>query len=94
MSKLEQLLKEREDLEKEIEELRTMERDTALDTIRNMMDLHNLVPADLMLEPRKVRRSTGHVEPKYRHPETGATWTGRGRAPRWLEGKDKEAYRI
>ena len=27
-------------------------------------------------------------------PETGETWTGRGRAPRWLDGKDKEAFRI
>jgi len=24
------------------------------------------------------------VAPKYRHPETGATWTGRGKPPRWL----------
>jgi DNA-binding protein H-NS len=27
------------------------------------------------------------VPPKYRDPETGATWTGRGRAPVWLAGK-------
>ncbi|RBL79178.1 H-NS histone family protein [Streptomyces cavourensis] len=24
------------------------------------------------------------VAPKYRHPETGETWTGRGRPARWL----------
>ncbi len=24
------------------------------------------------------------VEPKYRHPDTGATWAGRGMAPKWL----------
>lgn len=24
------------------------------------------------------------VAPKYRHPETGETWTGRGKPPRWL----------
>ena len=24
------------------------------------------------------------VAPKYRHPETGETWSGRGKAPRWL----------
>lgn len=24
------------------------------------------------------------VPPKYRHPDSGATWTGRGRAPRWV----------
>lgn len=29
------------------------------------------------------------VPPKYRNPETGATWTGRGKAPRWVS--DAEA---
>lgn len=24
------------------------------------------------------------VAPKYRHPQTSATWSGRGRAPKWL----------
>lgn len=46
--------------------------------------------------PRKPR---GSVAPKYRHPETGETWTGRGRAPRWLvaaesAGADRAEYRI
>ncbi|GAA5232810.1 H-NS histone family protein [Verticiella sediminum] len=33
------------------------------------------------------------VAPKYRDPETGKTWTGRGRAPKWVVG-DKEQYLI
>ena len=24
------------------------------------------------------------MPPKYRHPDTGATWAGRGMAPKWL----------
>jgi DNA-binding protein H-NS len=34
------------------------------------------------------------VAPKYRDPATGKTWTGRGRAPTWLEGKDKVKFLI
>ncbi|MGN5476311.1 H-NS histone family protein [Cupriavidus basilensis] len=30
---------------------------------------------------------------KYMDPVTGKTWTGRGRRPRWLEGRE-DAYRI
>jgi DNA-binding protein H-NS len=30
------------------------------------------------------------VPPKYRHPETGATWTGRGKPPRWITGAEAE----
>ena len=39
----------------------------------------------------KVRNS---VAAKYRDDATGETWTGRGRSPKWLEGKDKAQYLI
>ena len=33
--------------------------------------------------------------PKYRHPKTGATWTGHGRAPTWIaEAKDRSKFLI
>lgn len=34
------------------------------------------------------------LEPKYRDPETGKTWCGRGKTPLWLVGKDKEQFKI
>ncbi|NYT63984.1 H-NS histone family protein [Alcaligenaceae bacterium] len=47
-------------------------------------------------KPTAVKRP---VAPKYRHPETGATWTGRGKAPRWVtaaeaEGKNRNDFLI
>jgi hypothetical protein len=27
---------------------------------------------------------------KFRNPATGETWSGRGRAPRWLDGKNPQ----
>ena len=47
----------------------------------------------------KARKSTGTVPPKYRDPESGATWTGRGRTPVWLvkklsEGRTREDFAI
>jgi DNA-binding protein H-NS len=41
----------------------------------------------------------GSVAPKYRNPETGETWAGRGLKPRWLSaaiksGKSLEAFAI
>jgi DNA-binding protein H-NS len=43
--------------------------------------------------------SPGAVAPKYRDPETGATWAGRGLKPRWLtaaikSGKSLEHFAI
>jgi len=34
---------------------------------------------------KKKRR----VAPKYRDPQTGATWSGRGLTPKWLAAKEK-----
>ncbi|MEI5998008.1 H-NS histone family protein [Paraburkholderia bengalensis] len=48
-----------------------------------------------------VKRGPGNGQPKgpqpakYRHPETGATWSGRGPAPAWLAGeKDRSKFLV
>ncbi|OAJ52508.1 hypothetical protein A6V36_13965 [Paraburkholderia ginsengiterrae] len=48
---------------------------------------------------KKVAKSGNYVRgpqaPKYRDPKTGATWSGRGRAPAWLAGaKDSSKFLI
>jgi DNA-binding protein H-NS len=44
---------------------------------------------------RKVRRGNGDkVAAKFRDPETGKTWSGRGREPTWIKGKDREEFKI
>ncbi len=35
-------------------------------------------------------RTKRAVAPKYRHPTTGETWSGRGKAPRWLTAAESE----
>ncbi|MBU6381536.1 MAG: H-NS histone family protein [Betaproteobacteria bacterium] len=49
--------------------------------------------------PVAAKRGFTPVPPKYQHPETKETWTGRGKAPRWLaalisEGHKKEDFLI
>jgi DNA-binding protein H-NS len=34
------------------------------------------------------------VEPKYRDPVSGATWTGRGITPKWIIDKNREDFLI
>jgi DNA-binding protein H-NS len=34
------------------------------------------------------------VAPKYRDPNTGKTWSGRGVRPTWMNGSDPEQFRI
>lgn len=43
----------------------------------------------------KTRRASAPVAPKYADPKTGATWTGRGRAPAWIRDvKDRSKFLI
>lgn len=34
------------------------------------------------------------VAAKYRDPETGATWSGRGKAPKWIAGQERDKFVI
>jgi DNA-binding protein H-NS len=44
---------------------------------------------------RKVRRGAGaKAAAKFRNPETGDTWSGRGREPNWLKGKNREDFKL
>jgi len=42
---------------------------------------------------RFASRKSAGLPPKYRDPKTGATWSGRGRAPAWL-GKRRDKFLI
>jgi DNA-binding protein H-NS len=41
--------------------------------------------------PRMPLR-VGSASVRYRDPASGATWSGRGRAPKWIAGKDRSAF--
>ncbi|OIQ84764.1 H-NS histone family protein [mine drainage metagenome] len=68
--------------------------------IRAQMLEYNLTVDDLgMGSGRKSAAKGSTVAPKYRHPVSGATWSGRGKMPKWLAtevaaGKDKGVFFI
>ena len=77
------------------EATRQAEINDAIKKIKDLMQLHGVTVDDLGSGSRaKPTKAKGSVAAQFKNPETGETWTGRGRAPRWLDGKDKEAYRI
>ncbi|WP_413215926.1 H-NS family nucleoid-associated regulatory protein [Paraburkholderia kururiensis] len=36
----------------------------------------------------------GSPPAKYRDPVSGATWSGRRRAPGWIAGRDRDAFAV
>lgn len=83
------------ELQAKAEEVRRTEVAQAREQIHAIMSEYNLTVADLTngtkSGPKAARKP---VEAKYRDESTGDTWTGRGRAPKWLKGKDKNQYLI
>ena len=83
------------DLQKKAASARSAELADAKARIVDIMNTYGLTVADLTGGPGKSKRKpTKPVAPKYRDPSTGATWTGRGRAPLWMKGKSKEMFLI
>ncbi|MDR1969630.1 MAG: H-NS histone family protein [Burkholderiaceae bacterium] len=90
-----ELLKQRDMLAQQIEDARKRETADALAKVRAIVAEYQLTAQEVFPIGRKSRsRSVGKVAPKYRDPATGQTWTGRGKAPRWIDGKDREQFLI
>ncbi|WP_407639186.1 H-NS family nucleoid-associated regulatory protein [Caballeronia mineralivorans] len=45
-----------------------------------------------MFSTKKTRKQRERSGPTYRDPESGATWSGMGREPGWIKGKDRAAF--
>lgn len=88
-----ELLAAQRELEARIEAARQAECDQAMSTIRELMDQFGITAAELSTKKRG-RKNVGSLPPKYRDPESGATWSGQGREPRWIVGKDRNAFAI
>ena len=52
--------------------------------IRAKMAEYGITVADIGGRRGQSAAKGAKVAPKYRHPQTGQTWSGRGKQPRWL----------
>lgn len=81
------LLRQAQELEKQIEEAKKAERSAVIVKIRQMLADNGLTVADLAsVKTGKTGAGAGSkVAPKYQDPNTGATWSGRGLKPKWVQ---------
>jgi len=81
------------------EQVKSEERQKTIDTVRVMIQTYGITARDLGLD-KAPKSKTGpkpgnKVAAKYRDPQSGATWSGRGKTPRWINGAaDRSAYAI
>ncbi|MEI2418043.1 H-NS histone family protein [Orrella sp. JC864] len=99
-------------LQKKKDALQNRRRKPVIDSIVKSMREYEITPEEIAAafsskarprrSPRKTAGATAArkpVAPKYRHPDTGETWSGRGKPPRWLaaaeeQGASRESFLI
>lgn len=94
MATYKDLLAQKAKLDEQLEAARAAEVETAIAQVRQIVLEYGLTAEDLGLATKAKKRKGGIVPPKYQDPKSGATWTGRGRAPAWIAGKNFDRYLI
>ena len=87
MASLQELIAQKEALERQIELTKKQDRNEAITKVRSLMTEYGLSVSDLSAKSSpKARAKTGKkVAAKYRNKTTGESWSGRGLQPKWLK---------
>jgi DNA-binding protein H-NS len=96
MASYKQLTAQLEKLHKEVAVAREKEIAQAIVEIKQKITEYDLTAEELGFAS-KAKAAAGRKPAsvaKYRNPKTGETWTGRGRSPAWLAGKNRERFLI
>ncbi|GAA4404919.1 H-NS family nucleoid-associated regulatory protein [Quisquiliibacterium transsilvanicum] len=100
MASLKELIARKSALDKQIAEARQREVKEAIANVRAIVAEFELTAADVFPKAgskpkRAARRATSAPAPaRYRDPVSGKTWSGRGRAPNWIAGKERAEFEI
>ncbi len=86
------LVAKRDAITKEIEKLKAAEKRKVILSIKAMMEEFDITPPDLRPARTSVVRKS--VAIKFADAGSGNTWTGRGKTPKWLQGKDKALFQV
>jgi DNA-binding protein H-NS len=86
-----------QEMQGKLEAARKREFDAVLLSVRRTVAEYGITERDIFgrqkLDGGRDNRF-GRVIAKYRNPETGETWTGRGRPPRWIAGRHYDSFLI
>ncbi|MBR8174066.1 H-NS histone family protein [Burkholderia cenocepacia] len=84
-------------LAEKTEAARVAELRAIIDDIRTKVAEYGITEKDIFgtRRAKSATQTKATVEAKYRDPKTGATWSGRGRAPAWIkDAKNRNRFLI
>ena len=93
-TQLQNLIAQRADLDAHIATEKAAHFDAAMSSAVAILEdagvpLDEAAAALLTLHNQSARPQRAKVAPKYRHRITGATWTGRGKQPKWFAAAEQ-----
>jgi len=95
MPSYKQLTAQLEKLHKEVAAAREKEIAEAILDIKAKIAEYDITAEELGFAGRRTNGARKRpLPPRYRNPKTGETWSGRGRAPGWLAGKNRDRFLI
>ena len=96
MTTLAELIKQKEALEAQIANTRQSELSDAISKVKALVAEHGLTQKDVFGSSKGNKKSSerSKVAAKYRDPSSGQTWSGRGKAPKWIDGQDRSKFLI
>lgn len=95
MNSYKDMLRQIDELKQQAEEMRKNEIAEVIKDIKATMAEFGLTAADLGFAGAtrgKHKEAKAPAAAKYRHPQTGETWTGKGRAPNWVGEWEKAGH--
>lgn len=94
MASYQELLAQREQLDRQIKEAIEREKAEGIAKVKALIEQYGLSASDVFSKRAGVKSAGGKVAAKYKNPTTGETWTGRGKAPKWIDGQDRSRFLI
>ena len=81
---MQELLAQKAELEAQIAAAKVDNLLQAAERVRQIAQEHAITLPELMLALSDKKDARAKVKPKWRNTQTGETWTGRGKRPKWF----------
>jgi DNA-binding protein H-NS len=96
LSDVDELTKQREAIDAKIAAQQTAQRASVIAQIKQVVDTYKIPVKELVdaLGGYKATRQGSKAKAKYRDPSTGKEWSGRGKEPLWIKGKNRDSFLI
>ncbi|VVE15759.1 H-NS family nucleoid-associated regulatory protein [Pandoraea cepalis] len=92
MATYKELLAQRLQLDAQIEKAKSAEVSKIIAEVKTLIAQYELTARDLGLAAgRQLKRK---AEARYIDPKSGSTWSGLGREPGWIKGKDRNRFLV